>query len=66
MLLSSMVGGIHLSIGKPERWFRWTLVESAATALLFVLALPWGPAGIAMAWSVSFWTLLIPAFWYAG
>jgi PST family polysaccharide transporter len=33
---------------------------------LFVLALPWGPAGIALAWSVSFWILLIPAFWYAG
>jgi PST family polysaccharide transporter len=66
MLIYSTVGWIHLSIGKPGRWLRWTLVESAATALLFVLALPWGPAGIAVAWSVSFWTLSIPAFWYAG
>jgi PST family polysaccharide transporter len=66
MLLYSTIGWIHLSIGKPGRWLRWTLVESAATALLFVLALPWGPAGIAVAWSVSFWILSIPAFWYAG
>ena len=66
MLLYSTVGWIHLSIGKPGRWLRWTLVELAATALLFVLALPWGPAAIAVAWSVSFWLLLIPAFWYAG
>ena len=66
MLLYSTVGWIHLSIGKPKRWLRWTLVESAATALLFVLALPWGPAGIAVAWSASFWILSIPAFWYAG
>jgi O-antigen/teichoic acid export membrane protein len=66
MLLYSTVGWIHLSIGKPGRWLRWTLVESAATALFFVLALPWGPAGIAVAWSVSFWILSIPAFWYAG
>jgi PST family polysaccharide transporter len=66
MLLYSTVGWIHLAIGKPGRWLRWTLVESAATALLFVVALPWGPAGIAVAWSVSFWILLIPAFWYAG
>jgi PST family polysaccharide transporter len=66
MLLYSTVGWIHLSIGKPGRWLRWTLVETAATALLFILALPWGPAGIAVAWSVSFWTLSIPAFWYAG
>jgi PST family polysaccharide transporter len=66
MLLYSTVGWIHLSIGKPGRWLRWTLVESAATALLFILALPFGPAGIAAAWSVSYWTLSIPAFWYAG
>ena len=66
MLLYSTIGWIHLSIGKPGRWLRWTLVESAATALLFVLALPWGPAGIAAAWSVSYWILLLPAFWYAG
>jgi PST family polysaccharide transporter len=66
MLLYSTVGWIHLSIGKPGRFLRWTLVESAATALFFFLALPWGPAGIAAAWSVSYWILLIPAFWYAG
>ena len=66
MLLYSTVGWIHLSIGKPGRWLRWTLVESVVTGLLFILALPWGPAGIAAAWSVSYWTLSIPAFWYAG
>jgi O-antigen/teichoic acid export membrane protein len=66
MLLYSTVGWIHISIGKPGRFLRWTLVESAITALFFVLALPWGPPGIAVAWSVSFWILLIPAFWYAG
>ena len=66
MLLYSTVGWIHLSIGRPERWFRWTLFESAVTALLFVVALPWGPAGIAVAWSISFWILLVPAVWYAG
>lgn len=66
MLLASTVGWIHLSIGQPGRWFRWTVIESTATALLFILALPWGAAGIALAWSVSYWTLLIPSFWYAG
>ena len=66
MLLASTVGWIHLSIGKPGRWLRWTLVELAVTASLFLVALPWGPTGIAAAWSVSYCILLIPAFWYAG
>lgn len=66
MLLYSTTGWIHLSIGRPDRWLRWTIFEFAVTALLFVVALHWGPEGIAVAWSVSFWVLLVPAFWYAG
>jgi hypothetical protein len=42
MLLSSTVGWIHLSMRRPGRWLRWTRIESAAKASLFVLALPWG------------------------
>jgi polysaccharide transporter, PST family len=66
MLLYSTMGWIHLSIGRPERWLRWTILEFVVTAALFAFALRWGPEGIAAAWSVSFWSLLIPAFWYAG
>jgi PST family polysaccharide transporter len=57
---------LHLSIGRADRWLRWTIFELAVTGLLFVLGLPWGPAGIALAWTASFWILTIPAFWYAG
>ena len=66
MLLCHTVGWVHLSIGKPGRWLRWSLFQLAATASLFLLSLPWGPEGVAAAWSISFWTLLIPGFWYAG
>ena len=66
MLLYGTHGWIHLSIGKPERWFRWGIVEFAFTVLLFLVALPWGPVGIAVGWTASFWILTIPAFWYAG
>jgi O-antigen/teichoic acid export membrane protein len=66
MLLCGTFGWIHLSLGKPGRWFRWSLVELGLTVTMFLLALPWGPEGIATAWSLSYWTLLIPGFWYAG
>jgi len=59
-------GWIHLSIGRPERWFRWSLIEFGCTASLFLLALPWGPRGIALAWTVSYFLLMLPGFWYAG
>ena len=66
MLLCSTIGWIHLAIGKPGRWLRWNLIALASTVSLFLAALPWGPAGVAAAWSISYWTLLIPGFWYAG
>lgn len=66
MLIYHTIGLLHLSLGKADRWFRWVLVEFTVTGLLFVLGLRWGPSGVAGAWTVSFWILFIPAFWYAG
>lgn len=57
---------IHLSIGRPDRWFRWALVEMTVTCSLFAAGLHWGPAGIATAWSTSYLLLTLPAIWYAG
>jgi O-antigen/teichoic acid export membrane protein len=66
MLLYSTHGWIHLSIGRPERWFRWGLMEFACTVTLFLLALRWGPSGIALAWTTSYFLLMFPGFAYAG
>ena len=66
MLLYGTTDWIHLSLGRADRWFRWSLIEYAVTVSLFVLGLHWGPVGVAMAWTASFWLLTIPAFSYAG
>jgi PST family polysaccharide transporter len=66
MLLYETHGWIHLSIGRPERWFFWGLIEFFCTASLFLLTLRWGPSGIAFAWTASFFLLMFPGFWYAG
>src|SRR6185369_300311 len=52
--------------GRPDRWVRWGVVELTVTATLFLVALPWGPVGIALAWTASYWILTMPALWYAG
>jgi O-antigen/teichoic acid export membrane protein len=66
MLLYNTHGWIHLSIGRPERWFRWGLMEFVFTVTLFLLALRWGPSGIAFAWTASYFLLMLPGLWYAG
>ena len=66
MLLYNTHGWIHLSIGRPERWLRWGLLEFACTASLFLLTLSWGPSGVAFAWTASYFLLMFPGLWYAG
>jgi O-antigen/teichoic acid export membrane protein len=66
MLLYNTHGWVHLSIGRPERWFRWGLLEFGCTVSLFLLTLRWGPSGVAFAWTASYFLLMFPGFWYAG
>ena len=66
MMLYYTHGWIHLSIGRADRWFRWGIVEFACTFLMFLVGLHWGPAGVAVAWTASFWILTLPSLWYAG
>lgn len=66
MLLYNTHGWVHLSIGRPERWFRWGLLEFACTAGLFLVGLHWGTAGVAFAWTASYFLLMFPGLWYAG
>ena len=57
---------IHLSIGTPGRLLRWTIIELIVISFMFLLALHWGPMGVASAWTVSSCILIVPAFLYAG
>jgi O-antigen/teichoic acid export membrane protein len=66
MMLYYTHGWLHLSIGRADRWFRWGIAEFACTFLLFLVGMQWGPAGVAVAWTASFWILTLPALWYAG
>jgi O-antigen/teichoic acid export membrane protein/glycosyltransferase involved in cell wall biosynthesis len=66
MILYTTHGWIHLSAGRPDRYLRWDILEFVVTIALFGLGLHWGPPGVAVAWSASFWILTVPGIWYAG
>jgi PST family polysaccharide transporter len=66
MMVYGVHGWIHVSLGHADRWLKWGVVEWVVTCALFVAGLPWGPQGVAVAWSVSFWVLTLPSIWYAG
>lgn len=59
-------GWLHLSLGTPERWFRWSVVAFCVTAIMLFAGVQYGAIGVAVAYSASFFVLLAPGLWYAG
>ncbi len=65
-IIYSMHSWLHLSLGRPDRWLRWSIAGLALTAGLIFCAAPYGPVYVAAAYSVSFYILLAPSLWYGG
>jgi PST family polysaccharide transporter len=66
MLIYGTQGWLHLSLGRPDRWFRWGVFEAITTSLFFIAGLPFGIAGVAIAYSLSFFIIVGPCLQYAG
>jgi PST family polysaccharide transporter len=59
-------GWIHLSLGRADRWFRWSLFGLAGSTVACLLGLKFGPMGVAIANSLYFAVFVLPALVYAG
>lgn len=66
MLIYGTHGWLHLSLGRPDRWLLWGVLEFALTAVFFIVGLPFGPKGVAVAFVTSFYVLIGPCLVYAG
>jgi len=65
-ILYSTHGWLHVSLGRTDRWFRWGIFASIITIVSFLIGLPFGPLGIAIAYTAVFHILIGPGLWYAG
>jgi PST family polysaccharide transporter len=59
-------GWIYLSLGNTRRMFIWSLIFVPIVGLGFVLAIPYGPVGIAISYAISMNLLLLPCFAFAS
>jgi O-antigen/teichoic acid export membrane protein len=57
---------LHLSLGTPHRWFKWSLLSSSIAVTAFIIAAPFGAVAMATTCSLQAYVLIIPALWYAG
>lgn len=57
-------GWVFVSLGRADRQFRWGLVMAVITVSAFVIGLPWGAMGVAIAYSTVFVASRWPGFIY--
>jgi len=57
---------IHISLGRSDRWFRWSIFGTICTTISFLVGLPFGPLGVVIAYTASIYILTGPCLWYAG
>ena len=57
---------LHISLGRVDRLLKWGFVVLGTSILFYSLGLLFGPVGVAIAYSIMFYILLVPALTYAG
>ena len=55
---------VYLSLGRTDRQLRWGILQTAITALSFIIGVRWGASGVASAFSITACVLLIPSLVY--
>ena len=55
---------IYIALGRAERQLQWTIMNSALTLTAIVVGLPYGPEGVAIAFSFAVVTLRPFAIWH--
>jgi O-antigen/teichoic acid export membrane protein len=58
-------GLVLLSQGRADRFFRWGVVNAVVTSAAFFAGLPYGIAGVAVAYGAAKYVLLIPSLFYS-
>jgi polysaccharide transporter, PST family len=58
-------GWMYLSLGRTRRMFIWSLIFVPIVGLGFLLAIPYGPVGIAISYAITMNLLLLPCFAFA-
>jgi len=57
---------LHFSLGRADRLLRWSTFTLVVSLLAYALGILFGPVGVAVAYSILFYLLLIPALSFAG
>jgi len=62
--VAGTVGLVLVSLGQSKRYFAFGTIHSIIIVISFILGLPWGAIGVATAYTIATYALLVPTLWY--
>jgi O-antigen/teichoic acid export membrane protein len=62
--LTSTCGFVMVTNGKSQQYLRWGLLNAVSVSIAFTLGLPWGPLGVAKAYTINAYLIFGPSLWY--
>lgn len=62
-VMTSTIGWLYISQGRGGGFFRIGLFGAVTTVVSFVAGLPWGPVGVAAAYTISDYIVRLPVIW---
>lgn len=63
--IGNISGILYIVLGRTRRMFNWGLIGCSWIILSFFIGLPYGPIGVAMAYSIAILLMIIPQIIYA-
>ncbi len=63
--VASTCGFVMVTCGKAKRYFWWGVLNAVCLIITFCAGISWGPVGIAVAYAVNTYAILVPSLWYS-
>lgn len=60
------LGWLYISQGRGRDMMVWGIIASSLVILSFLIGLPWGPVGVARAYAILIWLLIVPLCYYGA
>jgi PST family polysaccharide transporter len=63
---TATLGWLFLSQGRGGDFFKIGVLSAIATVASFIAGLPWGPVGVAIAYAIANYVVLLPLTWWSA
>jgi len=62
--VASTCGFVMVTLGKTKQFFRWGVMNAICLITAFSIGIYWGPIGVAAAYAINTYVILVPSLWY--